>query len=263
MLCAVLLCSCSSPASASVSSSGSMGEVLPFIVETPEPKQKEEKKAEYILDEKTLNSLHEEFLADKAINEDTCAILHFNNGLLHQPVMAAEDLSYYLYIDWQTGEYSQVGSAFMDYINDLNEDEQNTILYGHFVYEVLDPERNLVFTPLSQLREESAYEENKYLVLVTEKDVRYYQVAIVFDAPITYASDGQGYTDYDTQFNLDEYDEEYFEIYMEAIRKIQLYNTRVPIAYTDKMLTLQTCVEGDHAHRQITVCKELERTEWE
>ena len=226
----------------------------PVIVpeETPEPPK------EYELTAEELEQLRNELKEDQAVNSDVVCLIHFKSGLVHAPVLQSQDVNYYLYRDWKTHEYLSYGSIVLDPVNDLKQDEKNTILYGHYIYESRNPDRTLVFTPLAQLMRKEEYEGNKYLCLITEDEVRYYETAAVFDCPLeTY--EGAQYTIYGLEYNLPYYTKEYIELYRKNIAEHEYYPTGVAFDENDYLLTLQTCIEGVPESREIVVCRELER----
>ncbi|MBR2675871.1 MAG: class B sortase [Solobacterium sp.] len=224
----------------------------PIPEETPEPL------AEYELSEEKLNELHQELVEDQAINGDVKAILHFNTGLVHDPVLQTTTEDYYLYRDWRTHLDLSYGSIVLDSRNDLSKDEQNTIIYGHYIYEYRNPDRTLVFTPLSTMVDQSVYEKNRYVSLILNDEVRYYEVTNVFEAPLE-EIDGIQYTMYGLEYNLLEYDPDYMSLYRENINRYEYFDSGIEIEDDDRLLTLQTCIENQHESREIVLCRELER----
>lgn len=233
---------------------------VPSAEPTTEPATEETPAAvaEYELREEELSSLQQELIEDQAINEDVKAILHFNSGLVHDPVLQTTTEDYYLYRDWKTHADLSYGSIVMDSRNDLSKDEQNTIIYGHYIYEYRNPDRTLVFTPLSTMVDKTVYEKNRYVSLILNDEVRYYEVVSVFEAPLE-EIDGVQYSMYGLEYNLLEYDPDYMSLYRENINRYEYFDTGIEIADDDHLLTLQTCIENQHESREIVLCRELER----
>src|SRR5699024_6233805 len=69
------------------------------------------------------NDLHE-------INEDIIGWITINDTKINYPILQAEDNDYYLDRNYKH-EDSPAGSIFMDYRNDVEQDNRNTIVYGH------------------------------------------------------------------------------------------------------------------------------------
>ena len=225
----------------------------PTIAPTPKPAHQ--------LDEELLKEKYDLLKKDEEINSEVKGLLFFESGILEQPVLQSGDNVKYLEINWEDMQYRSYGSAFMDFRNDLTIDDQNTIVYGHYVYQRRSPDdRTLMFTPLALLREEENYEDNKYIVLVTDEDIRYYEITYVYDCPLVQTEYGDLARD-DLQFNMIDYDEEYFKTYINSINDVELYDTGLELEYEDKFLSLQTCIEFHEESRQIIVCREIERIE--
>lgn len=212
----------------------------------------------YLLSEEKIQELHKEYEEDKQINDEIVGVLYFNSGIIHQPVVYDPTNNKYLRTDWRTMNYDPVGTAFMDFRNDLSADDQNTIIYGHYVYESYSSDRTLMFTPLELFRDEKNYEENKYLVFVGEDEIRYYEVAVAFDCPLI-TIDGLQYTLDDLQYNLIDYDSDYFTTYKNTLKEYAFYDTGIDLEQDDYLLTLQTCVEGQTDHRLVIIAREIKR----
>lgn len=212
----------------------------------------------YYFREERIQSLKEELANDQKINPDVKAILVFESELIHEPILQGSDNEHYLYVDWQTGEYRAYGSLMMDAENQLTNDDMNTIIYGHYVYRSFSEDRTLMFTPIAELLQQENYEPNRYLALITNTDIRYYEIAIVYDSPLINSANQQ-YAQDDLQFNLTHYTQDYWQTYYNAMQKNSYYQTDVTLNYGDKLLTLQTCIEDNPDNRQIVVCKEIKR----
>lgn len=190
-------------------------------------------------------------------------VIKFDSNLIDLPFVQSVDNDFYLRRDWITNEYSELGSVFMDYECDL--DSKNIILYGHFVYsslEVLDDDGNkldnskLMFTPLTKLIDEKNYEDNKYVSLILEDEVRTYEIVSVFYCNLV----GEGedlYPEEYLEYYLTEYSDDYFKEYKKKIKNVEFYDTGVDFTNEDNLLTLQTCVENNDKAREIVLCKEV------
>lgn len=170
----------------------------------------------------------------------------------------------YIWTYWKTGEYDyndNGGSTFMDYRNVL--DDENLIVYGHHFSVWNDETRSKAFTPLEQLMEEENYENNKYVTLILENQIRKYEIAYVyiFDATKDSSFNNLQYfrTNYNYDFyNYNAYDPNYYQDYIDSVEEVKLYDTNVKLTTQDKTLTLQTCVSGHTGELfEIVVLKEL------
>jgi len=210
------------------------------------------------------SNIKEIWNANKAINSDYVGQLVFESGLINLPVVQGTDNNTYFRKNWETMSHDEEGSIFMDYRNEP--DDQNTIIYGHYVYPSYEIDNlgrkkalgDRMFTPLSKLVDETNYKANKYVDLYLENEVIRYEVAVV------YYCEMDPENNYDTPvenmyYMITNYDEEYFETYKKTIYEKALYDTGVDIKYDDKLLTLQTCVENHDELLEIVVCKEISR----
>ena len=217
------------------------------------------KEYENAIDPKKVLLMYNELQKAKQTNSDAKAIIAFNNDIIHQPVVQGETNDTYLRTNWKDMSYDSYGSIFMDSWNNLNADDKNTIIYGHYIYEYLTSDRSIMFTPLELFKHQENYEQNKYVALVTDKEVRYYEVSKVFECPLD-EIDGVSYPVKDVPYNFTDYTKDEFESYIAAIDKYQYYDTGAkPITYDDHIMTLQTCLEGVETSREVVVCREIGR----
>lgn len=170
----------------------------------------------------------------KEVNDDFVGILRVSS-IIEELVVHSSDNNEYLRLNFEK-EYHRYGTIFMDYRNTL--DDQNIIMYGHYVYYDEDG----MFTELHLLKDQDNYEEHKYIELETIEGIRQYQVAAVF-----YYDLNADYPQY--------YQTSYSDIdgYLEDIAMTQFYDTGIEITNKSKLLTLQTCVRNRDDLRLIVV----------
>lgn len=178
-----------------------------------------------------------------AINPDYVGTLKFDSGLIEQNVVqCSENNEKYLTTSWDLQE-DEKGSIFFDYRN--TDDDQNLILYGHYVYY----DDSAMFSKLELLLDESNYEANKMITLYIGEDVvHHYLITDVF------------YYDANTDtpdYHEPNYTEEDFNTYYSQVSQMALYITGESISYTDRWLTLQTCVRDHDELREIVLAKEI------
>ena len=188
----------------------------------------------------------------KSQYKDYVGEIFFESGLIDLPFVQGASNDTYLRTDFMTGKYDSSGSIFMDYRNYLN--DENVIIYGHYVYLTKDPSGTRMFTPLRFLTEEENYEENKYFYLAVNGELRKYEIAVVYICQL-YDVDGYWATTYQNQYYIPNYDKDYFEEYKAAIYQQACYQTGVDITHRDKLVTLQTCIEDHEDQREIVVAK--------
>ena len=231
------------------------------------------------------------WLNNRQISEDYVGQIVFDSGLIDLPFVQAKDVyktdgylysfydeegnlvedpgshtgnDVYIWTDWKTGEYGlngDGGSVFMDYRNYLK--DQNIILYGHHFARDYDPSGSKQFTPLDVLLTEENYEENKYLKLILDNEIRSYVVTNVFTINIDDEYESQIIrTDMNEDFSGNR-EPRFFREFIEYIKKISRYETGESLSDGDRILTLITCLEHQPQFRQIVVCKEIENVIYE
>ncbi len=197
---------------------------------------------------------------NSAINSDYVGTIKFESGLIDLPFVQGSDNDTYYRTNWETMEYDEEGSIFMDSSNTLS--DQNIILIGHYVYASYEASGTHMFTPLAKLIDEQNYDANKYVKLYLQNEIRRYEVAYVYYCELVEESnDGETffYTEDGYEFYYPNYTEEQFDIYLNTIKENSFYDTGVDVSYSDKILTLQTCVENHEELREIVVLKEVDR----
>ena len=225
------------------------------------------------------------WLNNRQINEDYVGQIVFDSGLIDLPFVQAKDVyksdgslysfydeegnivedagshtgnDVYIWTDWKTGKYGlsgEGGSVFMDYRNYLK--DQNIILYGHHFARDYDPSGSKQFSPLDELLFEENYEENKYLKLILDNEIRSYVVTSVITIDIEDEYESQIIrTDMNEDFSGNR-EPRFFREFIEYMKKISRYDTGESLSDDDRILTLITCLEHQPQYRQIVVCKEV------
>lgn len=212
-------------------------------------------------DEKLVKELWE---TNSVISDDYIGTIKFESGIIDLPFVQGVSNDTYYRTDWKTMSYDEEGSIYMDSANTT--DDQNIVLIGHYVYASYDASGTHMFTPLAKLLDESNYENNKYVKIYLENEVRRYEIAYVYLCTLETETDENGYEfQYvadGLNFYIPNYTEDEFNDYMSLVKQNAKYDTGVSIEYKDKFLTLQTCVENHDEQREIVILKEIERTSY-
>lgn len=97
----------------------------------------------------------------KQINSDIVGWIYLENTPINYPIVQSKDNDYYLrrLVD---GTYNRAGTLFMDYRNDNNMNDWNTIIYGH------NMKNNTMFGPIIGYKNQSYYDEHKKIYYFTE-----------------------------------------------------------------------------------------------
>ena len=242
---------------------------------------------EEIVEEKKYQPERQLWLENKAISDDYIGEIVFDSNLINISFVQANDVydkqgnlyrfykangqlvndvtdltgnDVYMYTNWTDMSYDYNilgGSIFLDYRNNLN--DQNIIIYGHHfsVAGGNDPERVKAFTPLEKLLEAENYPNNSTLRLILDNETRTYELAATYIYDIYNEEHNEKLQYYRCNYNYDEfndiYDENYYQIYLDEIEKVKLYDTDTTLNTSDKTLTLQTCISGQDG-LQVQIC---------
>lgn len=224
-----------------------------------EPKEYEKAKEEVVVEKVKTEvelSLKEQYEKNKSINDDYVGQIYFDSGLINLPFVQGATNNTYFRTDWETMKYDIGGSIFMDCENNMTKD-QNIILYGHNYGPYDDPTLTKMFTPLRVLKDQKNYEENKIVNLYLGDYTLKYQVLTVYLVQVT-EMDGKQYisTDDPVYVTRNYKSKDLFE-YIEKFKEREFYDTGLTIDKTDRLLTLQTCVDGS-TDKLIVVAKLIE-----
>lgn len=182
-----------------------------------------------------------DFSSYKKINPEYLGELSFDSGLIVEKAVQTTDNEKYLNYAWNL-EQSSHGSVYLDYRNKL--EDQNLIFYGHYVY----ADESLIFGPLHELIKQENYEANKNITLRLENEERHYVVTNVYYYEMNSET---------LKYYHPNYDEEYFETYINAVKEKQFYDTKEELSFDDNWITLQTCVRDRNDLRLIVLAKQI------
>ena len=174
-------------------------------------------------------------------NSDTVAWINVNNTNINYPVVQASDNDYYLNRSYDKS-YNEAGWVFMDYRNNNNLDNKNTILYAH---SRLD---KTMFGSLSKTLKSDWYtnKDNHIIRISTPEENALYQIFSV------YVIEEESYY-INTNFSTSE---EYL-VFLNRLRNRSKYNFNTNLSVDDKILTLSTCYSD--TERTVVHAKLLKR----
>lgn len=157
------------------------------------------------------------------INPDIVGWITIDDTKINYPILQADDNDYYLNRNYKE-EDSRAGSIFMDYRNNVETGNRNTIVYGHRMRD------GSMFNSLTKYTDEEFYKEHK--------KVYYDTMYGSYDAEIFAAY----YTTTDFDYIQTDFDsnEEYSLFLNEVLGKSQI-ETDVDINADDEIVTLSTC----------------------
>ena len=203
----------------------------------PETFVKEEKnyKSSYYKD---YSKVYTELLT---LNSDTVGWLTINNTKIDYPVVQTINNDYYLDHAYDKTK-NNIGWIFVDYRNNLDNLNQNTIIYGHSM--VKD---GLMFTNLEKMLNSNWYNNQENLKIsfnIKGQEIKW-QIFSIYTIEKT--------TDYLTT-NFD--NDENFMDFLSIIKNRSIQNFNVELNCSDKILTLSTCYK-DNSNRIVIHAKRI------
>lgn len=195
-----------------------------------------------IVDDKTVKDYIDE-LKTKYNNNDIKGILSIDGLDVSIPIVKGKDNSYYL-SHAVNKKKSVIGSAFIDYRNNLNSKQIN--IYGHNSTKFNPP-----FKVLEGYLNKEYYEEHKYFEFMVNDEVRKYEI---FSVVIANKDNDEEHM----QFSYKK-DSDWLKHY-QRLKKKSKYKIDVSVNKDDKIMVLQTCIFGRyHDKLLVIVGKEIER----
>ena len=162
------------------------------------------------------------------INDDTVGWLKVNNTNIDYPVVQSSDNNYYLKKDYYKNT-NRHGWIFMDYRNNAETLNKNTIIYGHNLA------NQKMFGTLRYALNSSWYKKtsNQIITFNTINENMRFQIFSIYKIPVT--------TDYLTT-NFSTNNE--YETFINMIKERSIYDFKIEVTTNDKILTLSTCSNG-------------------
>ncbi len=158
-------------------------------------------------------------------NSDTVGFLKVNGTNINYPVVQSSDNDYYLTRSFDKS-YNDAGWIFLDYRNDINNLQANTIIYGHSRLDTT------MFGTLKNIFRNNWYAntDNYVINLSTTKENTLWQVFSVYSVPEE---------DYylTTSFSSNEEHQKFVDTLVSRSR----YEFNAEVNINDKILTLSTC----------------------
>lgn len=163
------------------------------------------------------------------INKDTIGWLTVNNTRIDYPVVQAKDNDYYLRRDYYQNK-NRHGWIFMDYRNNPDELNENTIIYGHNLA------NQTMFGTLRYALNSYWYKKsaNQIITFNTPNENMKFQIFSIYTIPTT--------NDYlDITFPTTDA----YQAYIDLVKGRSIYDFNIEVTTDDKILTLSTCANGN------------------
>lgn len=172
-----------------------------------------------------MNLIDADFNELKKINKEVRGWIQVNGTNINYPYVQASDNDFYLNHSFDKSS-NGAGWIFMDYRNNSQEFDKNTIIYGH------GRNNTSMFGTLKNILKSSWFKDsNNYVIkLATEQENSLWEVFSVYKIPTT--------SDYlQIKFSSDEE----FQNFANKLIERSAYNFNTPVNSTDKIITLSTC----------------------
>ena len=166
-------------------------------------------------------------------NPEVVGWIYLPQSKINYPLMQGQDNSYYLNHTWDE-KSNAVGSIFLEYQNNPNLTDFNTIVYGHNMND------GSMFAGLRNFSTEGYWQAHPYVYVVSDEGIYRYEVFSSYkadlDSPV-----------YGLSFDLTETKAEFLLYAMEQ----SVIDTGVLPDVTDRILTLSTCSGAGYTNRWV------------
>ena len=185
--------------------------------------------------------LQVDFEGLKKVNPDVIAWIQIPALDISYPVVQGNDNYYYLHhmFDEQTNKN---GSIFVDYHNQPNFTDSNTIVYGH------NMKNGSMFGTLDHYQDQSLYQQYPCFYIYVPGSVLEYQIISCYAG----RNGSAGYT-----YSFPELGD--FQKFVDTVLSYSGYDTGVTVTDTDHIVTLSTCVNSDRNYRYLVHGKLLQK----
>ena len=176
----------------------------------------------------------------KGVNQDVVAWLLVDGTNVNYPIVQSGDNDYYLNHDI-TGGPKASGWTFMDFRNERDLSDNNTIFYGHNLL------NRTSFGSLASVFTEKWYRNSNHYVIVRTESVRHvYQIFSCYyiEPEVYYLT---------TNF----YNENEYMDFLNTLKSRSKFDFGVQLSANDKIITLSTCTD-DNKGRKVIHAKMIE-----
>ena len=166
-----------------------------------------------------------------AVNPELVGWIKIPNTNLDVQVVQSEDNDKYLKKDFY-GKTSRYGCPYMDYRNNSQYLDDNTVIYGHHMSD------GLMFSNLDKYKKLEGYKDSPVIQFDTLYETYYFKVIGAFVTNSKASDDNEYIFNYTvTSFSSDEK----FMSFVDEVKAKSFFTTGVQVQADDKLLTLSTC----------------------
>lgn len=176
-----------------------------------------------------MNLIEVDFSELSKINDDTIGWIQVHGTNINYPFVQTSDNDYYLNHSFDKS-YNDAGWVFMDYRNDNDEMDKNTIIYAHGRFD-----KTMFGSLINILNDGWLNDSDNFVIkMSTEYENTLWQVFSIYRIPTT--------NDY-LQINFDNVNE--FLDFSEMLINRSDYDFNTSVYKNDKILTLSTCYNNN------------------
>ena len=166
-----------------------------------------------------------------AVNQDLVGWVKIDNTNLDVQVVQSSDNDYYLNRDFYR-KTSRYGCPYLDFKNDPQYLDDNTVIYGHHMTD------GLMFSNLDKYKTLEGYKESPIIEYSTLYETYYFKVFAAFISNAKVVDDNGNFFNFIvTDFVTDEK----FSGFVDEVEKRSIFKTDVNVQPDDKLITLVTC----------------------
>lgn len=183
-------------------------------------------------------------------NSDFAGWITIEGTEIDYPVMQAVAQSSDFYLDHNfDGKEDINGSIFLDSRNNLEEPNDNMIVYGH------NMKSGMMFGDLKEYLEPAFWKEHKKVKFNTIYEKAEYEIVAVCLSKVSEDGDGEfKYYDF-----IDAGNKKSFKRYVKNLKALNIMDEKISLSYGDKLLTLSTCNNYTEDGRLFLVAKKCEK----
>lgn len=169
----------------------------------------------------------------RQVNPDVIAWIRIPGTKIDYPVLQGQDNDFYLDHNWK-GEGQIAGSVFLEYTNEPDLTDYNSILYGH------NMANGTIFHDLHKLNYPAYRGTIPYVYVATDGGVLRYEIFSTYDAALDSAAYELSFRDYEGRAD-----------FLTHALENSLFDLGVEPELTDQILTLSTCSGIGYGHRRV------------
>lgn len=179
------------------------------------------------------------------INNDMVGFIEIPGTVIRYPVVQSTyQANYYLRRNFYKRS-ATCGTIYVRESCDVNKPSDNVTIYGHKMT------NGTMFADLHKFKEQSFWEDNRYIYFDTLTEYHTYEIFAVFQAEVNQIN-SFNYHLFDDANSAAEFDE-----YVNTCKTLSYYDTGITPVYGEKLITLSTCDREIDNGRLVVVARRV------